>query len=112
MFDPICGAHGSRNDFRIGERCSIQLFANLLNDIVDLAEIAFRQRDYDPLDAEVFEDLNMLFGLRHPTVVSRDHEQRKIDRADASDHVANEIFVTGNVDDSRVKSFAVRAAQS
>ena len=40
----------------------------------------------------------MLFGLRHPAVVRRDHEQREIDRPDAGDHVPHEIFVPRHID--------------
>ena len=53
----------------------------------------------------------MFFRLRHPAVVCRDDQQRKIDRADTGEHVAHEIFVTRNIDNSDVEFLAVRAGE-
>src|SRR5438105_13063756 len=50
------------------------------------------------------ENSKMLFGLRHPTVVGRDNEQREIDRPDASDHIFHEILVAGHIDDANTKT--------
>ena len=46
----------------------------------------------------------MLLALRHPAVIGGDNEERQIDRADASNHVAHEILVPGNVDNSGMNS--------
>ena len=59
-----------------------------------------RDRDNRARHAEVFENLEMLFRLRHPAVIRRDDKQREIDRAYARDHVLHEIFVTGHIDDA------------
>src|SRR5206468_9961872 len=53
----------------------------------------------------------MFFRLRHPAVVYRDDQQREIDRADTGEHVAHEIFVTRNIDNSDVEFLAVRAGE-
>ena len=52
----------------------------------------------------------MLFRLWHPTVIRRYNKKREIDRADAGDHVADKIFVTGNVDhtDGETGQFEMR----
>ena len=50
----------------------------------------------------------MLFALRHPTIVSGNNKKCEIDRADARDHVPNETFVTGNIDNPSVNVVAVR----
>ncbi len=41
----------------------------------------------------------MLSRLRHRTIVSRNHEQGCVDASSPSQHVADEPFVTGNIDD-------------
>ncbi len=48
----------------------------------------------------------MFFGLRHPTVICRHHEQREIDRAHAGDHVLHEILVSRHVDNTDVVAFS------
>ena len=40
----------------------------------------------------------MLGGLRHRTIVGRDHEQHDVDTADAGNHRSDESFVTRYVD--------------
>src|SRR5436309_8136488 len=42
----------------------------------------------------------MFFRLLHPAVISRDNEEREIDRADACDHVLDEILVSRYVHDA------------
>src|ERR1700739_850691 len=48
----------------------------------------------------------MFFCLRHPAFLFRDHQKREIDRPDSGDHVADEVFVTGDIDNADVKFFA------
>lgn len=50
----------------------------------------------------------MFFGLRHPAVVGSDDEEREVNGSNASYHVADEVFVSGNVDNSDVKALAAR----
>ena len=63
-------------------------------------EIDFRQRDHGAPNAEIGEDLQVLLGLRHPAVVRRDDEQRHVHRADARNHVLDEILVPRHIDDA------------
>ena len=83
----------------------------MAGDIVDLSEIAFCERDYDSFYTEIKQNLQVLFGLRHPPVIRRHGQKPDIDRADSSDHVANEIFMTWNIDNADVKCFAVRSSE-
>ena len=53
----------------------------------------------------------MLFRLPHPAVISRDDKEREINRADARDHVPDEILMAGNVDDACVNRLAIRRGQ-
>ena len=54
----------------------------------------------------------MLFGLRHPAVVRCDNEESEIDRPHASDHVSDEIFVAGHIDDADMEPLLVSALQN
>ena len=56
-----------------------QLLPNLRANIVDLSQIAFCEGDHGASHAEISQNLQMLFGLRHPTVVRCDNEKREID---------------------------------
>ena len=46
---------------------------------VDLAQIAFGQSNHSALHAQIIQDLQMLFGLRHPAVIRGNDKQRDID---------------------------------
>src|SRR6266480_7631447 len=52
----------------------------------------------------------MLFRLRHPAVISCDNEQREIDRADARNHVLDEILVPWHIHDPDIEQ-RIRRAQ-
>ena len=62
-------------------------------------EVALREGDHAPGDAEHVEDLQVLLGLRLPALVGRDHEQDEPHRPDAGEHVPDEAFVAGHVDE-------------
>jgi hypothetical protein len=89
------------NDRRVRERGTRQARADrgdgggFVGGQVDLG-----QGDDGAGDSEILEDLQVFFGLGHPAVVGRHHQQGQIDRADARDHVLHEILVAGNVDDA------------
>ncbi len=44
----------------------------------------------------------MLLGLRHDSLVGRDHEQGDVDSGRAGEHVAHEAFMPGDVDQTRL----------
>ncbi len=60
---------GSGNNRRIRKRCVSELFTNLISDDVDSAKVALGERNHGALHAEVIEDLQVLFTLRHPAVI-------------------------------------------
>src|SRR5207302_1413036 len=110
-FKPLASANGRRNDLRIRECGFAELLANLAGDIVDLTQITFCERDHDPLYTEIKQNLQMLFRLRHPSVVGGNNEKREINRANAGDHVANEIFMTRHINNADVKCFSARSSE-
>ena len=48
-------------------------------DDINSAQIAFGESNYSALYAEIIQDLQMLFGLRHPAVIRGNDKQREID---------------------------------
>ena len=88
-----------------------QLVADLCGDLIDLSQIAFCECDHGPFHPEISQNLQMLFGLRHPAVIGRNDKQREINRADARDHAADEIFVAGHIDNACVNFVAVGGGQ-
>src|SRR5215469_9037609 len=69
------GPNGSGNDWRICKSRTQESFANLIGDDIDSAQVALRKRNHSTLHAEVSKDLQMLFALRHPAVISGNDEQ-------------------------------------
>ena len=104
VVEPSPGDHRGGNDGRVGEWAVLQP----LTDCGDRTrfirrQVGLGQRHHGPAHAEVGEDLEMLFRLRHPPIVSGDDQQGEVDRADAGDHVLDEVFVARNVDDPETK---------
>jgi hypothetical protein len=87
------------------------LIPNLFRDDVSPSQIAFRKRDHGALHAEICQNLQVLFGLLHPSVIGGDDKECEVDRADACDHVANEILMAWNINDACVNLFASRRGQ-
>ncbi len=56
----------------------MQALANLCGNAAGVAQIAFRKCEHGAFHAEISQNLQMFFGLRHPTVVCGDNKQRKI----------------------------------
>src|SRR5262249_54644462 len=73
------GPNGSGNNGRICKRCTQESFANLISNNLDLAKIALGERNHSLLNTQVIKDLQMLFALRHPTIICRNDKQRQID---------------------------------
>ena len=88
---------GSRNDRGVSIRGKLKPLFDIGAHSIGLTEIAFAERDHHSSDAEVNQNLQVFLGLRHPSVVSRDHQESQIDRAYAGDHVPNKVFVAGYV---------------
>ena len=67
-------------------------------------EVTFRQRHHRARDPEIGEDLQVFLGLWHPAVVGCDDEKRRVHRADASNHVLDEILVSRHVNQPETES--------
>ena len=90
-----------RNDRRVGERRVAQFCANRGNrGLFVLREIDFRQRHHGMTHAEISENLQVLFGLRHPAIIGCDDQQGQVHRSHARDHVFHEVLVAGHIHDS------------
>ena len=76
---------------------------NLFADLVDARSInQIRLGDYKDAacSAEQMDDVEMFLTLRHHTVVSGYSEQNEIDPVGASQHIADEAFMAGDIDDT------------
>ena len=83
------------------ERVGHQL-ADLLLDQVDplgFGQVALGQRDHAGIQVQQAKDLQVFAGLRLDRVVGRHHQQRQVDPGGPGQHVADEAFVAGHVDD-------------
>ena len=69
LFETLIRSHRSRDDRRLSKGGVAQLRANLFDNFVRRTQITLRQHDDCAIHAEVEQDLQMLFSLRHPTVV-------------------------------------------
>src|SRR5262245_16758702 len=106
-FDPVTSPHRSRDNLRTREGAVVQTVTNLSSRTSEAAQIALGESHHGSFDSEVSQNLQMLFSLRHPTVVSSDNQKREIDRADAGNHVSYKIFVTRHIDDSDVEPLLI-----
>src|SRR5258706_13606721 len=98
------GDNGCRNNGRVSKRRIAKLVTNGVDRAAFiLDQIDLRQRNHCAIDAEITEDLQMLLGLRHPSVIGSYHKERQVDRADPGDHIFHEVFVAGHVNDSKLK---------
>ena len=57
------------------------------------------ERDHAVLHAQQFEDAQMFFGLRLPSLGRRDDEDARVDGTDTREHVLDEAHVTRDIDD-------------
>ena len=62
-------------------------------------QIALGERHDGPLRAQHVDDLEVLLGLRLPSLVGGDHEQHQSNRTHAGQHVPDEALVPGHVDE-------------
>ena len=62
-------------------------------------QVALREGDDRALHAEDVEDLQVLLGLRLPTLVGGHDEEYEPHGSDAGEHVADELLVAGDVDE-------------
>jgi hypothetical protein len=73
-----------------------------LGHVFGFREIDLRQGDDCAPDSEIGKNLQVFFGLRHPTVVGGDDEEREVNRANARDHILDEVLVPRDIHDTDV----------
>src|SRR6266481_184392 len=79
IFNSFASANRNGNNRGVCKRGIAQLVADLSGDVVDLPQIAFCECYHGALHPEISQNLQMLFGLRHPAVVRSDNEKCEID---------------------------------
>ncbi len=79
IFNSFTRSHRSWNNRRSRKGRISQLIADFLSGPFSIPQIAFCQRDHGLFHSEIYQDLQMLFGLPHPAVVCCDNEEREID---------------------------------
>ena len=72
-------ANRSWNNPRMRKGGIAQLLPDLRANIVDPSQIAFRQGDQSASYTQISQNLQMFFGLWHPTVICCDNEKGEID---------------------------------
>lgn len=63
-------------------------------------QIDFREGDDRAANVEITKNVEVLARLRHYAFVGVDHQQEHVHSGGAGEHIVQEAFVTGNVDDS------------
>ena len=63
-------------------------------------QVGFGDDHQAAADAEEVEDGQVFAGLRHNAFVGGDDEEGEVDGADAGQHIFDEAFVAGDVDDA------------
>ena len=99
------GDNGDADRPRVGGDRAARLFAHQFRDereFFSVDKIALREHDDRTLDVEVVEDRKMLERLRSWTFVCSDHQQQKLHPRSPREHVVQEAFVSGDVDDARI----------
>jgi hypothetical protein len=97
---PLTGRGGDRDDQRIREDRAGHLLPHFLADEIEpfgIDEVALGQDDDAKLDFEEIENGEMLPRLRHRSFVGGDDEHRRVDPADAGQHVLDESLVTWHI---------------
>ena len=103
---PGAGVGGGGDERRIFQKCAMHQLADfqfdhLPCDLID--EVAFGQGDDAVTQAEQTEDFQMFTRLRHDGIVGGHDEDGKIDARGAGEHVLDEAFVAGHIDNAEVK---------
>ncbi len=100
------GDRRGADDRRVGEKAVLHHVANFqLHDFASgfIHHVGLGDGDDAVTQAEQFEDFEMFAGLRHDAVVGGHDEQGEIDAGRPGEHVLDEAFVPGNIDDAQAK---------
>ena len=110
--DPVARQRRDRQDRRAFEhrveRENLDLLAHVGN-AGRIHHVGLGDREHALAHAEQVQKVEMLLGLRHDPIVRGHGEQRQIDPLRTGQHVADEPFVAGHVDDAG--PFAARQVQ-
>ncbi|MNF72525.1 hypothetical protein D3C84_545050 [compost metagenome] len=101
-FDTLAAGAGHGEDGGVRERARGQQgshFGASLCDARGRYAVGFGQGHQGAADAKQFGDGQVLAGLWHHAVVGGDHQQQQVDAAGAGQHVVDEAFVAGHVDE-------------
>ena len=107
--DAVVGGSGGAQDRGGFEEGSLREvlefeFEDLEELVVDAGEVDLGEDDDPVLEAEECEDVEVFAGLGHDAVVGGDDEEDEVDAGGAGDHVLDEAFVSGDVDDADAAS--------
>ena len=72
-------------------------FIGDFGDPVGAREVRLGDHEDAALDAEQMEDVEMLLGLRHHTVVGGNRQQHQVDTMGAREHVADEALMARHI---------------
>lgn len=75
-------------------------------------DIDFCEGDDGAGHAEVGEDVEVLFGLRHPAIVGGDYDEGEVEGSDSGDHVVDEVGMAGDIDDADLQVLTLGAGEA
>ena len=101
--DALAGDGSDRKERGLGQRRAGQQVGNFslcLRQAFGRYRIDLGQGHRALADAEQFDDVQVLAGLRHGAIVGGDDEQRKVDAGGTGQHVVDQLLVAGHVDEA------------
>ncbi len=99
---PVAGGRGNRNDRRTAQGGPIEEGPDLGRggaNPLRRRKVRLGERNHAARHAQEVDDREMLARLRLDALVGRDDEEDEVDAGRAGEHVLDEPFVAGNVDD-------------
>ena len=103
LLDAFSGVGGDRDDLSVFQEGSLDLAADILADNLQPVVVhhVLLSDDDDALgDVQQGEDAQMFAGLRHKALVRSNHQQGKVDTARTCQHILDEFFMAGHIDDA------------
>jgi hypothetical protein len=101
--DAVEGFVGDGDDGGVGEAGALEEgagFGGGGGEAVGGDHVNLGEGDHDAGLAEEADDFHMFIGLGHDAVVGGDDEEKDVDGGGAGDHVADEVAVSGDIDDA------------
>src|ERR1051325_7812745 len=107
LFETLAGDRRDRKLRRIFQISADRQNVDFLFHLVNTRwrhQIGFGDHENRHLNAEQMNDVKVFLGLRHDAIVGGHGEKNEIDAVGAGEHVLDEAFVAGHVDNSRRSS--------